>query len=197
MRWLGLAGFVVGSAVAFAAAWMSWLGADVPLDNIEGFEAPLTMTLTSWFAFAIVLISIGMSFAMIVGARRSYMPRIAWFVAALAASGGSVLAVAAMVLVRTPMHDALGVRYVPYEHIYGGWDRYDETHPLHLTNAPYIELAGFVFAAATAWWLWSIANRITRATAMELARLDREQAIRDGDIGIEALPIVEEPVPKL
>jgi hypothetical protein len=32
---------------------------------------------------------------------------------------------------------------------------------------------------------------------MELARLDREQAIRDGDLGIEALPIVEEPVPKL
>lgn len=192
MRWLGLVFLVFGTVLAWTGGLMDWVVSVEKADAVT-WDPPFTRFVAAWCWIAVGLLAIGIAFAMLVGARRAYLPRHAPLVAALAATAGSALTLVARMAAPAAAAAGHGIR-TEIDNFYGYDREYFVDTNLRLTNAPWVELAGFLVAIAGGVALFVIALRVARRNAAELKRINHAQMLVDGDV---VPPVEEPPIPKL
>ena len=195
MRWLGLALLVLGTALAWTGGLMDWVVSVEKADSITWIP-PLARFIATWCWIALGFVMLGITFALLVGFRRDYLPRYAPMVATVVALSGAMLTLAARKAAPAAAAAGHGIR-AEFDTSWG----YDRDHfvdtNLRLTFAPWVELGGFLLAGAGGIVLFVLAMNIARRNAAELERINHAQQLVDGDLLPPAPPPQEPPIPKL
>ncbi len=186
-RWGALGLAAGGTALATLGFLSTWIATPGIHDrDVIGY---IDRVVLGWGWFFIAIAIVGVTFAMLVGARRNYLPPpVMSFVVATLGAGALLSAIHATV--------TLGhLRAVPERWQRSMFELGDGTDgtPLDVTWSPILTIAGFALQTAGSLWLGLFARGRRRAQAAERARVDRAYAAQVGDVVVPE----EEPIPRL
>ena len=172
-RWAALASCGVATVLTTSSMFMPWLDFGRPI-HYYGVDWTLgrDTAATCWF-FSVFLVA-GLCLAMIAGRRRAYLP----VAAPLTLGVVSVVGAVGMLLV---LRQASHISTLSHE-LYVDQDN---DGPIHIAQAAWNGLAGFVIATIASARLGRLARRQAQQSRTALALINAELAVAAGDIIVE------------
>ena len=175
-RWAALASCGVATLLTTSSMVMPWLDADRPLRYSIDWTAGAHVASMCWFFSAFFIAAL--SLAMIAGKRRSYLPVTAPLVLLVVSVIGSL----GMVLL---LRQATAIHNLPYAIYDFNRDLRYEEPPVHVAQAAWNGLVGFVIAAIASGRLWRLARRQAEQSRTALALINAQLAVASGDVVVE------------
>lgn len=174
-RWFALATLVAGLVIATYGAVSPWIG--IPHGHVS--DSPETLGVSAWLIDTPLIV--GVVFAMLVGARRNYLPPplLPALIAAMSAGGLAVTGFATHRMYQFKTVEVLDPRTYHLDVV-----------PMSVSIAPWVELVGMAILTGAGTWLWWIARSAKLRAARDLARVDHELAVRQADLLPETPPTV-------
>jgi hypothetical protein len=178
-RWAALASCGGAILLTTSSMFMPWLDFGRPM-HYYGVDWTFGRDLaaTCWFFSAFFVA--GLSLAMVAGRRRSYLPVAAPFtllVVSCAGAFGMLLVLRQASHLSTLSHDL----YVDQ----------DNDGPIHIAQAAWNGLLGFVIATIASARLWRLARRQAQQSRTALALINAQLAVAAGDVVVEDEELVE------
>jgi hypothetical protein len=176
-RWAALASCSVAIVLVTSSMFSPWLGGGDGFDYRVGWTAGAGVASCCWFFSAFFVAGLGL--AMIAGRRRSYLPVTATLWLLVVSTIGSI----GMVLV---LRQAAGLHTLPYDG-YEAYGRgfYHEDHVVHVAQAAWNGLTGFVIATIASARLWRLGRRQAQQSRTALALINAQLAVAAGDVVVE------------
>lgn len=186
-RWAALSALVVATLLVTESMCSHWLTVTHADRYYVDWNAGAMFA--GWAGLCVIFTAAGLTFAMTVAARRSYLPvappLLIWIASAVGALG-------MLLVLRQAQHLDHLSRALDY---YVGYGRDRDAVTVEVGNGLWLGLAGFIAATSASWRLWRIARRQRDESRTALAIIDAQIAAVSGDLVEEQEPI--ELVPSL